>query len=103
LRLQQRKSKRVERVSSSCTNTSLSTELSAERYLRKLAGKTDVEDALKRLDKLTHEEAWMATAQVLRATHNVDDRVRGVDNKVTSVDERVKAVDVKVAEAVEGA
>jgi hypothetical protein len=90
-------------VSSSCTNTSLSTELSAERYLRKLAGKTDVEDALKRLDKLTHEEAWMATAQVLRVTHNVDDRVRGVDNKVTSVDERVKAVDVKVAEAVEGA
>ena len=94
--LQQRKSNRVEQVSSSCTNTSLSTELSAERYLRKLAGKTDVEDALKRLDKLTHEEAWMATAQVLRATHNVDDRV-------ASVNERVKAVDVKVAEAVEGA
>jgi len=96
LRLQQRKSKTVERVSSSCTNTSLSTELSAERYLRKLAGKTNVEDALKRLDKLTHEEAWMATAQVMRATHNVDDRV-------VSVDERVKAVDVKVAEAIEGA
>ena len=96
MRLQQRKSKRVERVSSSCTNTSLSTELSAERYLRKLAGKTNVEDALKRLDKLTHEEAWMATAQVMRATHNVDDRV-------VSVDERVKAVDVKVAEAIEGA
>ena len=83
-------------MSSSCTNTSLSTELSAERYLRKLAGKTDVEDALKRLEKLAHEEAWMATAQVLRATHNVDDRV-------ASVDERVRAVDVKVAEAVEGA
>ena len=81
----------------------VSTELSAERYLKKLAGRTDVEDALKRLDKLTHEEAWMATAQVLRATHNVDDRVRGVDNKVTSVDEKVKAVDVKVAEAVDGA
>jgi len=81
----------------------VSTELSAERYLKKLAGRTDVEDALKRLDKLTHEEAWMATAQVLRAIHNVDDRVRGVDNKVTSVDEKVKAVDVKVAEAVDGA
>jgi hypothetical protein len=59
-------------------------------------GKTGVEDALKRLDKLTHEEAWMATAQVLRATHNVDDRV-------ASVDERVRAVDFKVAEAVDGA
>jgi hypothetical protein len=81
----------------------VSTELSAERYLKKLAGRTDVEDALKRLAKLTHEEAWIATAQVLRGTHNVDDRVRGVDNKVTSVDEKVKTVDVKVAEAVDGA
>ena len=45
----------------------------------------------------------MATAQVLRAAHDVDDRVRGVDNKVTSVDERLKAVDVRVAEAVDGA
>jgi hypothetical protein len=81
----------------------VSTELSAKRYLKKLARRTDVEDALKRLDKLTHEEAWMATAQVLRATHNVDDRVRGVDNKVTSVDEKVKAVGVRVAEAVDGA
>ena len=90
-------------MSSSCTNTLVSTELSAERYLKKLAGRTDVEDALKTLDKLTHVEAWMATAQVLRATHNVDDRVRGVDNKVTSVDEKVKAVGVRVAEAVDGA
>jgi hypothetical protein len=84
-------------------DTLLSTELSAERYLRKLAGRTDVEDALKRLDKLTLEEAWVATAQVLRVTGSVDDRVRGVDDKVTSVDERMKVVDVKVAEAVDGA
>jgi len=29
----------------------------AETYMRKLIGRTDVEDALKRLDKLTDEEA----------------------------------------------
>ena len=35
-----------------------------------------MEDALKRLDKLTDEEARMATAQVLRVTHAV---AKGVD------------------------
>ena len=35
-----------------------------------------MEDALKRLDKLTQEEARMAVAQNLKATHTVDERVR---------------------------
>ena len=59
-----------------CTRSSPFTERSSEKYLKKLVGRTDLEDALKRLDKLTQEEARMATAQVLQATHNVDDRVR---------------------------
>jgi hypothetical protein len=62
-----------------------------------------LEDALKRLDKLTHEEARMAVAQVLKATHNVDDRVRGVDDRVTGVDNRVMALGDKVVEVIEGA
>jgi hypothetical protein len=41
----------------------------SEKYLRKLIGKTDIEDALKRLDKLTNEEVRMVAAQVLEATH----------------------------------
>ena len=41
----------------------------------KLLGKNDIEDALKRLDTLTQEEARMATAEVLKATHKVDDKV----------------------------
>jgi len=104
-------------VSRLCTNTLPLTELSPERFLKRLAGKTDIEDALKRLDKLTHEEARMATAQVLKATRNIDDGVRGVDDnvaavgaqlagvndRVVSVDERVKAVDDKVAEVIDGA
>ena len=44
-----------------------------------------MEDSLKRLDKLTQEEARMATAQVLRVTHTVEEGVRGIDNKVTTV------------------
>jgi hypothetical protein len=77
-------------------------ELPSERFLKKLAGKTDIEDALKRLDTLTNEEARMATAQVLKATRNIDNRVRGVDDRVVTVDERVKVVDDKVAGVING-
>jgi hypothetical protein len=52
------------------------TEWYLEKYTKKLIGRTDIEDVLRRLDKLTQEEARMATAQNLRAhTVTVDDRV----------------------------
>ena len=44
-----------------------------------------MEDALKKLDKLTQEEVGMAVAQNLRATHVVDERVRGVADDVDQV------------------
>ena len=55
---------------------------------------TDVEDRLKKLDRLTQEEAEMAAAQVLKATHAVDDagRVRGVADIALSVDNKVAGV-----------
>jgi hypothetical protein len=65
--------------------------------VKKLIGKTDIEDALKRLDKLTHEEAWMGIAQNLRATYTVGESVRGVADKVVAVDDRVAGVDNRVA------
>jgi len=43
----------------------------AEKFLKKLAGRSEIDDALRRLDKLTQEEHRMATAQDLRATHGV--------------------------------
>ena len=52
-----------------------------------------MEDGLRRLDKLTQEEARMATAEALRATHTVDERVRGVADQVVGVDDRVAGVD----------
>ena len=36
---------------------------------------TNIEDSLKRLDKLTQEEVRMATAEALKTTHIVDDKV----------------------------
>ena len=81
-----------------------------------------MEDALKRLDRLTQEEARMAAAENLKATHTVDkrlqgvadtvttinkrvadvDQVAGVSNQVASVDDRVKVVDNRVMEVIAG-
>jgi len=49
------------------------------------SGRTSLEGALKRLDKLTHEEARMATAQVLKVTHAVDESIQRVDDRVRVV------------------
>ena len=78
------------------------TENHAEKFLKRLAGRTDLEDALKKLDKLTHEEARMAAAQNLKATHKVDDRVKGVGAKVDTVGGEVKEVNDKVAVLIDG-
>jgi peptidoglycan hydrolase CwlO-like protein len=64
--------------------------------MKKLVGKTDIEDALGQLDRLTQDEGWMAAASGLKATHDVDDKVQAVDKKVQGVDDKVQAVDDKV-------
>jgi hypothetical protein len=87
----------------------------SEKYLmklmKKLIGNNDIENALKRLDRLTQEEARMASAQLLEITNAingevrgiadnvlvVDDRVAGVGDQVAGVDERVAVVDGRVA------
>jgi hypothetical protein len=80
------------------------------KLMKKLIGNNDIEDALKRLDRLTQEEARMASAQLLKVTNAidsevreiadnvlvVDDRVAGVDDRVARVDERVAGVDDRV-------
>ncbi|KAF8263232.1 hypothetical protein EI94DRAFT_1741468 [Lactarius quietus] len=74
---------------------------SAKKFLRKLAGMADLEGALKKLDRLTQEEARMALAEVLRITHNVLDDVRVVDGKVESVEDKVDNMGNKVADVVQ--
>ena len=73
------------------------TEGCLEKYGKRLIGRNDMEDALQRLDKLTQEEARMAVAENLKATHTVDERVRGVVNTVVAIDNRVAGVDNRVA------
>ena len=67
-----------------------------EKFLRKLAGMADLEGALKKLDRLTQEEARMALAEVLRITDNVRDEVKVVEGKVENVDDKVEGLGVKV-------
>ena len=50
-------------------------ERESEKFVKKLLGRNDVEDALKRLDILTMEEVRMAIAETLNVTHSVDDSV----------------------------
>jgi hypothetical protein len=57
--------------------------------VKKLLGKNDIEDALKRLDALTMEEARMATAETLKVANRVEDKVICVDDKVITVDDKV--------------
>ena len=62
----------------------------------------DLEDALKKLDRLTQEEARVALAEMLRITHNVRDEVKIVDGKVERVENKVEVVGDKVSDKVEG-
>jgi hypothetical protein len=56
----------------------------------------DLKDALKKLDRLTQEEARMALAEVLRITHSIRDEVEVVDGKVERVEDKVEVMDNKL-------
>jgi hypothetical protein len=49
--------------------------------LRRLAGRKDVEDAFRRLDKLTPEEALMAAAETMAVTRDIDVTVKDLKRK----------------------
>jgi len=65
-----------------------------ETFMKRMAGRTDVEDALERLDMFTKEENLMTAARNLEVTHRVDINVMAtqelthrVDDKVTTIEE----------------
>ena len=57
---------------------------------------TKLDDGLQKLDKMTNEEARLASAEVLRLAHHIDEKVGDVDNKVQGVGTQLKDVDEKV-------
>jgi hypothetical protein len=72
-------------------------------------GRTNVEDALERLDVLTKEETLMVSARTLEVAHHVDGNAAEIKDTVHDVDENIKETkvltrnigeDVKVIEEV---
>jgi hypothetical protein len=70
--------------------------------VKKLPGRTDVEDTLRRLDKLMHEDALMVTAQVLNVAHSVDEKAMNVSGKITGNNDKVTDIDDKVEVVING-
>ena len=67
-----------------------------------MIGRTDLEDALNRLDDLTREQAQMARAE-LQATRTVDETVGGVTEQAVPVDVSVVIVNDEIAGVIDGA
>jgi len=70
-----------------------------EKLMKRIAGRTDVEDALERLDMLTKEENLMTATRNLEVTHRVDVNVMATQDKVTTIEEVIHDVDGNVKEA----
>ncbi|KAF8490155.1 hypothetical protein F5888DRAFT_1638229 [Russula emetica] len=68
----------------------------AKTYLRKLVGKTDIEDALLRLENAILEETRMAAAEALKGIHVIQDRMRGVEGMLEGVGDMLQGFDERM-------
>jgi hypothetical protein len=68
----------------------------AEKFLKELARKNDLKEALDRLDKLTEEEAQIASIEIWKSAHGTHGRLKDVDKKVKGVDKKIQSVNTKV-------
>ncbi|KAI9511099.1 hypothetical protein F5148DRAFT_422001 [Russula earlei] len=62
-----------------------------KKFVKRLAGRRDVEDALQELDSLTTEESLMMAIRNLEVTHRVDSNVKEVKALTKVIDDDVKA------------
>lgn len=75
---------------------------SLEKVVRKLLGRNDIEDALRKLDTLTTEEARMAIAENLNVTHSVDNKVTVLMETGQETLKVTNTVDDKVTALIDG-
>ncbi|KAI0271929.1 hypothetical protein BGY98DRAFT_1179309, partial [Russula aff. rugulosa BPL654] len=61
-----------------------------KKFVKKLLGRNDIDDALKRLDSLTIEEARMAIAEILKVTNRVDNKVTDVTETTANLTESLQ-------------
>ncbi|KAF8268526.1 hypothetical protein EI94DRAFT_1143358 [Lactarius quietus] len=64
----------------------------AKKFLKKVAGRTDLEDGLNTLDTLISDEVAMANVQLLKTTRNIDKGLMSVNDDIKVVDDKVKAM-----------
>jgi hypothetical protein len=74
----------------------LGAHIGSEKMVKRIAGRTDLEDGLKKLDTLTNEELVMAMAQLLKIAHNIENKMTGVGDGIRDVDEKVQVVNDSV-------
>ncbi len=67
-------------------------EYTTGKFMKKLVGKTDVEDALQRLDMLTKEENLMVVARTLGVSHRIDDNISGIKEVIRGIREDVNEI-----------
>ena len=72
-----------------------------EKFVKRIAGRTDVEDALQQLDMLTKEESLMVATRNLEVTHRVDVNVIATQELTHRVEEVMHDVDGNVKETKE--
>ncbi|KAN0136201.1 hypothetical protein V8E53_006061 [Lactarius tabidus] len=68
----------------------------ANKCIKRIAGIRKLEDGLKKLDKMTTEEARMANAEVLRLSQTIDKKVEVIDERLQGIGTQVNDVDKKV-------
>ncbi|KAH9969668.1 hypothetical protein BC827DRAFT_22708 [Russula dissimulans] len=68
----------------------------AKKYIQKLMGKNDIDNALKRLDTLTQEEVRIATAEVLKVMRGTDQNVKAILNDRKEIKTGIQQTESKV-------
>jgi hypothetical protein len=68
----------------------------AKMFLKKLVGRRDMENALRRLENMTTEETRMTSAEALKAIHGVEGVLQGVTDLLHGVHDKVNDIGDKV-------
>ena len=72
------------------SNTLFLADCSIEKFLKRLVGKTDAEDALQQLDMLTKEENLMMAARTLGVAHDIRNDVDVIKEDTRNIDDNLK-------------
>ena len=83
-------------------HTFLEAHIGSEKFVKRIAGKTDLEDGLTKLGTLTTEEVAMAIAQLHIIAHKIDNNVTGVGDGVRNIAEKVQVVSDNVQGMADG-